>query len=151
MLLAMLLSILVSVLLMVSMNVLQVYPVYFVDTFNLFNEGMLNTSTAILFLFAVPILSALTISMIVYKIIQFRSSPGNESPVAAFGIFSGLFTSSCSTCIPFFLMTAGVTYGTFSAFVAPLIIPIRIMSLAVLAVSFYLTVESVNRICKIRR
>ena len=151
MFLALFLSLAISLVLMVSMNVLQIYPIYFVDTYNLFSEGILNILTGLLFLFLVPVLSSLTISMITYKMMRLKCPVGKESPVAAFGIFSGLFTSSCSTCIPFFLMTAGITYGTFSALVAPLIIPIRIVSIVVLVLSFYLTAESVNKICKIRR
>lgn len=150
-LLAVILSFVISFILVNSMGILTIYPVYLVDTFNLFHEGLLNTLTALAFLFFVPILSALTISMIIYKIVELKKSFGKESPLTAAGIVTGLFTSSCSMCVPLVFLMIGASYSTFSAFLFPLIVSVRIVSLVILVVSFYLTANSISEICKIKK
>src|SRR3990172_7275568 len=134
------------------MGLIKIYPVYFNDTYNLLYQGTLNLVTGLAFLIFVPLLSALTMTMFVYKLRQLKRPVAQGGSLAVVGIVPGLFTSTCTSCVPLLLLTLGVSYGTFSAFLAPFVIGVRIVSLAILTLSFYLVTKSINKICKnIRR
>ena len=135
----------------VSANLIYLQPIFFVNYYNLIYQGSLNFITGVLFLIAVPVLASLTITLLVYKLIQFKTliTPMKDAGVGTLGILAGLFTSTCSECVPLVLYSAGVSYSLFAVTLAPYIIWTRLIAVAILGISFYYSAKEVNGLCKI--
>lgn len=135
----------------VSVNLIYLEPSFFVNYYRLFDDGIVNLITGILFLLTVPILASLTITLFVYKLNQFRklNKSYKEAGLGGVGMFAGLFTSTCSQCVPLFLYAAGVSYGLFAATLSPFVIWTRILAILILGISFYYASKEVTNLCKI--
>ena len=142
----------------VSINLIYLDPVFFVNYYRLFDDGAVNLITGILFLLMVPILASLTITIFVYKWNQFRNMKSMnksmnkglaEAGLGSIGMFAGLFTSTCAECVPLFLYMAGVTYGMFVATLAPFVIWTRLLAILILGISFYYALREVTNLCSI--
>jgi hypothetical protein len=136
----------------VSSNLIYLQPIIFFNYYNLVYEGFANFITGVLFLVAVPILASLTLTLIVYKLNQFRklSIGYKEAGMGTMGMFAGLFTSTCPECVPLFLYSAGVSYSLFVAVIAPYLIWLRFLAIVILAVSFYYASREVTNLCSIK-
>jgi len=136
----------------VSSNLIYLQPIFFINTYNLFNEGFANMVTGVLFLVTAPILAGLTLTVLVYKINQLRNLRASyrEAGIGGLGMFAGIFTSTCPECVPLFLYCAGVSYSLFAAVVAPYLIWIRFLAITILSISFYYASREVTNLCGIK-
>jgi len=150
--LAVILALAVGIFYAISVNLIYVQPIIFLNYYNLLYEGLPNLITGLIFLITVPILASLTMTLLIYKTNQVRnlSAGYKEAGIGGFGLLVGVFTSVCPECVPLFLYYAGVTYGVFTALISPYLIWIRFLAIAVLAVSFYYAAKEVNSICAIK-
>ena len=135
----------------VSSNLIYLQPIFFVNYYNLLYQGSLNFATGLLFLVAVPVLASLTITMLVYKLVRFRrlTAPLKDAGFGSLGIVAGLFTSTCSECVPLVLYSFGLSYSLFAVTLAPYIIWTRFIAVAILGVSLYYSSKEINGLCKL--
>ncbi len=144
------LAIILGLFFSISMGLLYLTPIFFINTFEFFEDGLLNISLNFAFVFIAPILASLTIVLSIYKFTNIRKSIKKEGGTTFLGLISAIFVSTCQNCVPLVLYSLGVTYGTFIALFAPLVLPFKFITLGVLAISFYLAAKSVGTYCKIK-
>lgn len=144
------LAILIGFFYAVSANLIYLQPIFFVNYYNLIDQGFVNFATGILFLTAVPIFASLTITILAYKLVQFRTlaSPLKDAGFGTLGILAGLFTSTCSECVPLVLYSVGVSYSLFAVTLAPYIIWTRLLAILILGISFYYSAKEISGFCK---
>lgn len=149
--LAVVLAIAIGFLFSVSMGLVYLTPLFFVNSYQFFSEGIINTMLNIAFLTIAPIFASLTITLIVYRISGIKRGVGKETGAGIGGIFSALFVSTCPQCVPLVLYSVGVTYGLYTAVFASWIEPIKTLTLLLFFLSFYFATNGVAKYCKIRR
>ena len=137
----------------ISANLIYLQPIVFVNYYNLIYNGFANFITGVLFLVAVPILASLTLTLIIYKLNQFRklNIGYKDAGIGITGMAAGLFTSTCPECVPLFLYSAGVSYTLFVAAIAPYLIWLRFLTIVILALSFYYASREVTSFCRIKQ
>jgi len=99
----------------------------------------------------VSALSGLVLAMNVYRINAFRNSPKKKMGGGLFGSLIGAAAGACS-CGPIgfaVISTFGVAGGIATAFLANYEMPIRLVAIAILAYTYYVTVKSLAVECKI--
>jgi len=132
------------------MGLLYLTPVVFINYFEFFENGFLNIFLNMLFVFVAPIFASLTIMLSVYKFNELKKSVRPEGGLATAGLVSSMFVSTCQNCVPLALYSLGVSYGLFTAYFAPFLLPAKIASIVILSVSFYFASKSVSRYCLIK-
>jgi len=104
--------------------------------------------------FLIVVLSALAglvLSMNVYRIIAFRNSPKKKMGGGIFGSIIGAAAGACS-CGPIgfaVISTFGAAGGVATAFLSNYEIPIRLVAIGILALTYYTTTKSLAIECKI--
>lgn len=98
------------------------------------------------------ILSGLVLSMNVYRINTFRNAPKKKMSGGVFGSLIGAAAGACS-CGPIgfaVISTFGAVGGTATAFLTNYEIPIRLIAIGILALTYYTTTKSLTVECKIQ-
>ncbi len=104
--------------------------------------------------FLIVVLSALAglvLSMNVYRINAFRNSPKKKMGGGIFGSIIGAAAGACS-CGPIgfaVISTFGAAGGVATAFLSNYEIPIRLVAIGILALTYYTTTKSLAVECKI--
>lgn len=96
-------------------------------------------------------LSGLILSMNVYRINSFRSSPKKKLGGGIFGSLIGAAAGACS-CGPIgfaVISTFGAAGGVATAFLTNYEIPIRLAAIGILGITYYTTAKSLSVECKI--
>ncbi len=99
----------------------------------------------------VSALSGLVLAMNVYRINAFRNAPKKKMSGGIFGSLIGAAAGACS-CGPIgfaVISTFGAAGGVATAFLSNYEIPIRLVAIAILAVTYYTTTKSLAVECKI--
>lgn len=97
-------------------------------------------------------LSGLVLSMNVYRINAFRNTPKKKLSGGVFGSLIGAAAGACS-CGPIgfaVISTFGAVGGTATAFLTNYEIPIRLVAIGILALTYYTTTKSLTVECKIK-
>lgn len=100
----------------------------------------------------VSVLSGLVLSMNVYRINSFRNATKKKMSGGIFGSIIGATAGVCS-CGPIgfaIISTFGAVGGTATAFLTNYEIPIRLVSIGILALTYYFTTKSLAVECKIK-
>jgi len=146
---AIVLSAIIAFVFSVTMGLLYLTPAIFLNYYEFFEDGLFNIMLNTLFVTVAPIFAALTIALSVYKFNELKRGVQGESGLTFASFVSAMFVSTCQNCVPLVLYSLGVTYGLFSAYLAPFVIPAKIVSIVVLTVSFYFASKNVTAYCKI--
>ena len=96
-------------------------------------------------------LAGLVLSMNVYRINLFRNSPKKKMSGGIIGSIIGAAAGACS-CGPIgfaVISTFGAVGGTATAFLSNYEIPIRIVAIAILVITYFTTTKSLAVECKI--
>ena len=133
----------------VTMGLLYLTPAVFLNYYEFFEDGLFNIMLNTLFVTVAPVLAALTIVLSVYKFNELKKGVTGEGGLTLASFVSAMFVSTCSNCVPLVLYSLGVTYGLFSAYLAPFVVPAKILSIVVLSASFYFASKNVTAYCKI--
>ena len=97
-------------------------------------------------------LSGLVLAMNVYRINAFRNTPKKKMGGGVFGSLIGAAAGACS-CGPIgfaVISTFGAVGGTATAFLTNYEIPIRLVAIGILALTYYTTSKSLAVECKIK-
>ena len=97
-------------------------------------------------------LSGLVLAMNVYRINAFRTTPKKKMGGGVFGSLIGAAAGACS-CGPIgfaVISTFGAVGGTATAFLTNYEIPIRLVAIGILALTYYTTSKSLAVECKIK-
>ena len=97
-------------------------------------------------------LSGLVLAMNVYRINSFRNTPKKKVSGGVFGSLIGAAAGACS-CGPIgfaVISTFGAVGGTATAFLTNYEIPIRLVAIAILGLTYYTTTRSLAVECKIK-
>ncbi len=147
---AIILYIAISLVFSINMGFIYITPTFFINYFEFFDGGAMNILLNLLFVFVAPILASLTIIIAIYKFIEIKKGIAKES-ASILGFMSSIFVSTCQNCVPILLYSLGVTYGMFTSIFAPFNILFKILAISIFSISFYLSLKSLNKYCKIRR
>ena len=97
-------------------------------------------------------LAGLVLAMNVYRINSFRNTPKKKMSGGVFGSLIGAAAGACS-CGPIgfaVISTFGAVGGTATAFLTNYEIPIRLVAIAILGLTYYTTTRSLAVECKIK-
>jgi len=97
-------------------------------------------------------LAGLVLAMNVYRINSFRNTPKKKMSGGVFGSLIGAAAGACS-CGPIgfaVISTFGVAGGMATAFLTNYEIPIRLVAIAILGLTYYTTTRSLAVECKIK-
>ncbi len=97
-------------------------------------------------------LAGLVLAMNVYRINSFRNTPKKKMSGGIFGSLIGAAAGACS-CGPIgfaVISTFGAVGGTATAFLTNYEIPIRLVAIAILGLTYYTTTRSLAVECKIK-
>ena len=96
----------------------------------------------VLLIAIIALLAALTTTLTIYRMREFKAFT-KRSSTGFFGSVVGFFATACPVCTPIWLSWLGVA-GSF-AFLTQASLYIELASIALLAVSLYLTAQAVNK------
>ncbi len=143
-------SVTISILFMYSMGALYLDPLFF-NYFEFFEDGLLNISLNFVYVTIAPIFAGITVASIVYKLVNFKKSVFKEGSAGSLGFASAAFVTTCSNCVPVALYSLGITYGLFQAAFAPFVLPFKLLTIAIISLSFYFATTSLGQFCKLKK
>lgn len=145
------LSLLIFIGLGISMEIIVIiWPNYFFfNTGTLAFSGLQYLVFGLLFLFSVPILTSLALTMNIYRFVELKTNVRTETGTSILGIISGVFMAGCPQCVPLLLFTFGITVTTWLAFFSNYGILFWLATIAISGLSLYITSSKFGEKCKI--
>ncbi len=150
-LLVAILSVTIAVLFSISMGVLLINPILFFNYFEFFEDGPVNIALNFVYVLLMPVLASTTIAISIYKFFSIKKGISKEGATSVFGFASAAFVTTCSNCVPVALYSIGITYGLFQAVFAPFVLPFKLLTIAIISLSFYFATTSLGQLCKLKK
>lgn len=142
-------SILMFFLLGISMSIIIILPNQLLFTTGMLSfSGIQYLSVGLTFLFLLPVLIGISVSLNVFRFLKLRRNIVKHGSLNFMGVASSILMAGCPQCVPLLLSLLGVSITTWLSFFPSVGIFLQLATIFIGILSLYLASSRISKECK---